>query len=76
MYNIGDERVLEHWIQNVYFIFVEEEFFEPEFLLDAEDIKINAMMGATAWNLKKMKERLKDEFLHFIFRQVFQCFLP
>jgi IS5 family transposase len=34
-------------------------------------IQINALMSATAWNLKKMMEKLKVEFLQLIFRLFF-----
>ena len=33
--------------------------------------KINALMSATAWNLKKMMQKLKEELLSFIFRLFF-----
>lgn len=47
------------------------------YLLGEKGIQINAFMAATAWNLKKMMEKLKDEFLCFIFRVLFQqVFLP
>ena len=36
-------------------------------------VQINAMMAATAWNLKKMMEKLKEEFLFFVFRFIFQA---
>jgi len=42
------------------------------YLLGEKGIQINAYMAATAWNLKKMMEKLKGIFLHFIFR----LFLP
>jgi hypothetical protein len=29
---------------------------------------INALMAATAWNMKKMMEKLKEKILFFIFR--------
>jgi IS5 family transposase len=34
-------------------------------------IQINALMSATAWNLKKMMEKLKENFLQIIFRLFF-----
>jgi IS5 family transposase len=47
------------------------------YLLGEKGIQINAFMAATAWNLKKMVEKLKEEFLCFIFRVLFQqFFLP
>jgi IS5 family transposase len=46
------------------------------YLLDASGVQINALMAATAWNLKKMMEKLKEKvkriFKHFVFR----CFYP
>jgi IS5 family transposase len=44
------------------------------YLLGEKGIQINAFMAATAWNLKKMMEKLKEEFLRFIFRVLFQQF--
>lgn len=41
---------------------------EQNFLLGEKGIQINAFMAATAWNLKKMMQKLKEEFLRFIFR--------
>jgi hypothetical protein len=41
---------------------------EQNYLWAEKGIQINAYLAATAWNLKKMMERLKDEFLYFIFR--------
>ena len=32
-------------------------------------VQINAFMAATAWNLKKLMEELKENFLQFIFRR-------
>jgi IS5 family transposase len=37
------------------------------YLWDEIGIQINALMAATAWNLKKMMEKLKNEILRFIF---------
>jgi IS5 family transposase len=34
-------------------------------------IQINAFMSGTAWNLKKMMQKLKEEFLQIIFRLFF-----
>ena len=42
------------------------------YLLEEKGIQINAFMAATAWNLKKMMQKLKDEFLYFIFRLLFK----
>lgn len=38
------------------------------YLLGEKGIQINALMAATAWNLKKMMEKLKLEFFRFIFQ--------
>jgi len=38
------------------------------YLLGEQGIQINAFMAATAWNLKKMMEKLKLEFLRFVFQ--------
>ena len=47
------------------------------YLLGDKGIQINAFMAATAWNLKKMMEKLKELFLYFTFRiflqQKFNC---
>ena len=40
------------------------------YLLDENGIQINALMVATAWNLKKMMEKLKEK-LNNIFRNIF-----
>lgn len=52
---------------------------EQNYLWGEKGIQINAYMAATAWNLKKMMERLKENFLYFIFRWIFRqekiCFL-
>jgi len=45
---------------------------EQNYLSDTKGIQINALMAATAWNLKKMMEKLKQEFLYFIFRLFLQ----
>lgn len=42
------------------------------YLLGEKGIQINAFMAATAWNLKKMMQKLKDEFLYFIFQLLFK----
>ena len=38
------------------------------YLLGEKGIQINALMAATAWNMKKMMEKLKEKLLHFIFK--------
>ncbi|NLZ46800.1 MAG: IS5 family transposase [Clostridiales bacterium] len=45
---------------------------EQNYLLGEKGIQINAFMAATAWNLKKMMEKLKKEFLRLIFKIFFQ----
>ena len=44
---------------------------QQNYLWGEKGIQINALMAATAWNLKKMMEKLKESFLHFIFRLLF-----
>ena len=44
---------------------------EQNYLWGEKGIQIDAMMEATAWNLKKMMEKLKEEFL-FILRCIFR----
>jgi IS5 family transposase len=41
---------------------------QQNYLLGEQGIQINALMAATAWNLKKMMKKLKKEFWYFIFR--------
>jgi len=41
------------------------------YLLREEGIQINAFMAATAWNLKRFMEKLKENILRFIFRLFF-----
>jgi IS5 family transposase len=41
------------------------------YLLREEGIQINAFMAATAWNLKRFMEKLKEIILQFIFRLFF-----
>lgn len=41
---------------------------EQNYLLGEKGIQINALLAATAWNLKKMMEKLKNELLHLIVR--------
>ncbi|WP_373834826.1 hypothetical protein [Bacteroides heparinolyticus] len=45
---------------------------ERNYLWGEKGTQINAYMAATAWNLKKTMERLKENFLNFIFRWVLQ----
>ena len=40
---------------------------EQNYLWGEKGIQINAYLAATAWNLKKMMEELKEKFLYFIF---------
>ena len=44
---------------------------QTNYLWSENGIQINALMAATAWNLKKMMEKLKVEFLQFIFQSIF-----
>ena len=44
---------------------------QQNYLWRAEGVQINALMAATAWNLKKMMEKLKGKILRFIFRLFF-----
>jgi IS5 family transposase len=47
------------------------------YLMGENGIQINALLAATAWNLKKMMQKLKESFLRFIFRMLFhQMFKP
>jgi len=41
---------------------------EQNYLMGEKGIQINALLAASAWNLKKMMEKLKEDFLCFIFR--------
>jgi IS5 family transposase len=43
---------------------------QQNYLWGENGIQINALMAATAWNLKKMMEKLKEELLQIIFRLV------
>lgn len=47
---------------------------EQNYLLGENGIQINAFMAATAWNLKKLMQKIKEDFLQFIFRILFQQF--
>ena len=44
---------------------------QQNYLWGEKGIQINAVMAATAWNLKKLMERLKEKFLSVIFRLLF-----
>ena len=44
---------------------------QQNYLWREQGVQINALMAATAWNLKKMMEKLKEVFLHFLFRIFF-----
>ena len=41
---------------------------QQNYLLGEKGVQINAFMAATAWNLKKFMQELKENFLHFIFQ--------
>jgi IS5 family transposase len=40
---------------------------QQNYLLGKKGVQINALLAATAWNLKKMMEKLKEKILQFIF---------
>jgi len=42
---------------------------QQNYLLGKKGVQINAFMTATAWNLKKLMEKLKEDFLFFIFQR-------
>jgi IS5 family transposase len=44
---------------------------EQNYLWGEKGVQINALMAATAWNLKKMMEKLKEKILQYIFRLFF-----
>jgi IS5 family transposase len=51
---------------------------QQNYLLGVQGIQINALMAATAWNLKKLMQGLKEKFLRFILRLFFPqdlCYL-
>ena len=50
-----------------YFKVCEEFGSFSNYLWGENGIQINAYLAATAWNLKKMMEKLKEKFLYFIF---------
>ena len=41
---------------------------QQNYLWNEKGVQTNAFMAATAWNLKKLMEKLKENFLQFIFR--------
>ena len=41
---------------------------QQNYLSGVKGVQINALLAATAWNLKKMMEKLKEKFLQFIFQ--------
>ena len=45
---------------------------QQNYLLGEKGPQINAFMAATAWNLKKMMEKLKEKILQIIFRLLFK----
>ena len=44
---------------------------QQNYFSGVKGVQINALLEATAWNLKKMMEKLKEKFLQFIFRLLF-----
>ena len=44
---------------------------QQNYLLGENGLQINALMAATAWNLKKLMEKLKEKILQIIFRLFF-----
>jgi IS5 family transposase len=44
---------------------------QQNYFFGENGVQINALMAATAWNLKKMMEKLKEIFLQFVFRLFF-----
>jgi|BioPla2DNA2_1021312.scaffolds.fasta_scaffold33721_3 IS5 family transposase len=45
---------------------------EQNYLMGESGIQINALLAATAWNLKKLMQKIKKDFLCFIYRLFFQ----
>jgi len=43
---------------------------QQNYLMGEKAPKINAMLAATGWNLKKLMEKLQEEFLRFIFKRL------
>jgi IS5 family transposase len=48
---------------------------QQNYLHGEKGVQINALMAATAWNLKKMMEKLKEIFWQYIFNPFFPNFL-
>ncbi|MDR2684663.1 MAG: hypothetical protein LBB53_04705 [Prevotellaceae bacterium] len=44
---------------------------QHNYLLAETVVQINAFMAATAWNLKRLMEKLKEQILQIIFRLFF-----
>jgi len=44
---------------------------QQNYLWGEKGVKINAFMAATAWNLKKLMKKLKEDFLFLIFQRFF-----
>jgi len=44
---------------------------QQNYLWSEKGVQINALMAATAWNMKKMMEKLKEKIWQFIFRLFF-----
>ena len=44
---------------------------QQNYLWSEKGVQINALMAATAWNMKKMMEKLKEKNWQFIFRLFF-----
>jgi IS5 family transposase len=44
---------------------------QQNYLLAETGVQINAFMAATAWNLKRLMEKLKEKILQIIFRLFF-----
>jgi IS5 family transposase len=45
---------------------------QQNYLWDEKGIQINALMAATAWNLKKLMEKLKEKFCNLFFNCAFR----
>ena len=48
---------------------------QQNYLWNEKGIQINAFMAATAWNLKKMMEKLREKLNHFFPAHFFRVFL-
>ena len=44
---------------------------QKNYLMGINGVQINILMASTAWNLKKMMEKLKETFFRFIFQRIF-----